>query len=90
MVNDTQFTVTLERQGGIWQNAFFGSDWNINTVTQMRLTFVEVGDATRVLAHAAIVTNPSSGFEQQTQLRGNLPRIQTWLESMATDLEKHS
>jgi hypothetical protein len=87
-VGDSQFTVTLDKAGGFWQNVFFGSQWNPQTVTRMMLTFIDTGDGVRVIYHAAIVSNPGSGFQQQNEIDGDWPRVQYWLDCMAADLEK--
>jgi hypothetical protein len=89
-VNDSQFTITLEREGSFAQDLFFGSQWNMHTVTRIRLMFINTGDATRVIYHAGIVTNPGSGFERQIEINGDWWRVQYWLDCMAADLEKRT
>jgi len=87
-VGDSQFTITLDKPGGFWQNVFMGSQWNPETVTRMRLMFIDTGEATRVIYHAAIVTNPNSGWQSESEINGDWPHVQYWLDCMAADLEK--
>jgi hypothetical protein len=87
-VTDSQFNVTLEKQGGFWQNVFFGSQWNPQTVTRMQLTFIDTGNGIRIIYHEAILTNPESGFQQQLEISGDWPHVQYWLDCMCADLEK--
>jgi hypothetical protein len=88
-VNDTSFTITLDRPGSFGQNFFFGSQWNPQTVTRMHLAFINMGsDGTRVIYHAGIITNPDSGWQQQTEIYWDWPQVQYWLNCMQADLEK--
>ena len=85
---DSQFTITLDKAGGFWQNVFFGSQWNPQTMTRMTLNFVDTGNGINIIYHATILTNPGSGFQQQTEISGDWPHVQYWLDCMAADLEK--
>jgi hypothetical protein len=84
---DSEFTIVLDKPGGFLQNLFFGSQWNPNTATQAVLTFIDTGDGVRVIWHEIIVTNPDSGFQQQTEITGDWPQVQFWLNCMCADLE---
>jgi hypothetical protein len=86
-VTDSEFTVILDRAGGFWQDVFFGSQWNAQTVSRINLTFINTGDGTRVIWHECIVTNPGSGFQQMTEVDRDWPQVQYWLDCMAAELE---
>lgn len=87
-VTDSQFTIVLSKPGGFLQNLLYGSEWNPQTTSQMVLTFIDTGDGIRVIYHETIVTNPDSGFQQRSEVTGDWPQVQYWLDCMAADLEK--
>ena len=79
--------LTFERAGTISENIFFGSQFNPTTHVRVRIVILPVADATRVIYHSSVVSNPGSAFGSENELSGDWKRVQWWLECVAADLE---
>ncbi len=65
----------------------FGSQYDATPNARIVYTLAALGNATRVVADIAIVTNPGSAFERQTNMNGNQDslQVQAMLESLKGD-----
>jgi len=87
--SDTPYQMVVEQPSkNFWANALLGSNWNPQVNVRVSLTFVPVGNSTRIVADMVAVTNPGSGFEQLTPLSGtaDMKAMQDWLDGLGLEV----
>lgn len=68
ITNDTSYMISFDRPvDNVFAAALLGSNYDSTPNARISYMLAKVGDATRVVADLAMITNPGSLFERRTQ-----------------------
>jgi hypothetical protein len=72
----------FEKPGGFWLDLLLGSRFNSSAIWRVSYTLLDTQEGVRVMAEMGGVTNPGSGFEKVTEIKGgkNAAAIQSILD----------
>ena len=88
--HDAAFQIAFDKPvNNVFAQVLLGSQYNVIPNTRVSYTLAQVGNATRVIADLAIITNPNSPFEQRTDMNASAASnlIQDLLDSLKRRLE---
>lgn len=81
------YKAQFEKPGGFWLDLLAGSRFNSTAVWRISYSLVETEGGVRVLADMGAVTNPGSGFERITVIKGgkNAAAVQSILDAVKNE-----
>lgn len=81
------YRAQFEKPGGFWLDLLAGSRFNSSAVWRVSYSVLDTQEGVRVLAEMGAVTNPGSGFEKVTEIKGgkNAAAIQSILEAVKNE-----
>ena len=72
ITRESDFLVAFDRPiDNVWAAALLGSRYDSTPNARVSYTIARIQDAIRVVADLAIITNPGSAFERQTNMNAN-------------------